>query len=536
MQTNVKYGCAILIGGLLAGLCGAGTVPFGGIQKKYIGHGWDLLAVTPAEVLAHAAAFDRTGLDGVTLMINVKLPDGRTISHTNIMNDGPWPRAQLANQIDIFRAIVKHPSLRESFISSWWAPQKRLAWTDDAAWANFASNMATVAWLAKEGGLRGILVDAEDYPRSRQYMIQTGDPAYDETAALARRRGAEVFRAIFKEYPDVTFLSFWMLSLSTRYCSAQQPMAAAKAQGDLWPWFVNGMLDVIPPTACFVDGNECAYHYEAAKKAFYQSACEQHTTALGLVAPENRAKYRAQLRAGFGLYLDSYINPTNSPWYFGPVDGSRLKHFTQNLAQATAAADSFVWVYGEKKAWVPWKNTARKRFDGCATWNETLPGFDDAMLGVKDPVELLHRRTEQVRTEGKFVNLVPATWPTWQDEKLPQGQMGKEGDGVFLASVSRGCHLVSVAGTPGELFGVRTKLKGVGGSATVYFQLNHSWQWDLPAVSVVFADGAPEAWRAGEALVRIPEGADRFVLQLGAHQRPGEKCWFKDVEVYRLNP
>ena len=47
------------------------------LRRKYIGHGWDLLAVTPEEVLAHADEFDRTGLDGVALMPRVTAPDGR---------------------------------------------------------------------------------------------------------------------------------------------------------------------------------------------------------------------------------------------------------------------------------------------------------------------------------------------------------------------------------------------------------------------------------------------------------------------------
>ena len=57
---------------------------------------------------------------------------------------------------------------------------------------------------------------------------------------------------------------------------------------------------------------------------------------------------------------DAYINPTNSHWYFGPVDGSRLGHFAQNLRQAVACAEDTVWIYGEKCAWVRWRGVASK--------------------------------------------------------------------------------------------------------------------------------------------------------------------------------
>lgn len=511
---------------------------FAPVRKKLVGHGWDLLAATPEEVLAHADAFDRTGLDGVTLMVSGTV-DGRRISHSTVMNDPPWPRERLKDKVAVFREIVKHPSLKESFISSWWAPRRRLAWNDDAAWGNFASNMATVAWMAKSGGLRGVLVDAEDYPRSAQYFLATNDAPYDVTARLARRRGAQVFGEIFREFPDVVFLSFWMLSLHPEYFSAANPMDAARAKGDLWPWFVNGMLDVMPPTARFVDGNEHAYRYEAEKGQFYRSACQQRTAALGLVAPENRQKYLAQLRAGFGLYLDSYVNPTNSPWYFGPVDGSRLAHFARNLAQAVDAADEYVWVYGEKKAWVPWKGTKSGRFDGRETWDGALPGFDDEMCGVKAPLELLRRRLAELGDGRAAANLAARAtrpWPVWQDERKPRGRSGAEGAAVFLAGVANGCHLVHVRGVrPGERHGVRLRMKGAGGSAVVYWQKDGRWQWQLPGVPVGFGPAGADGWRTGEAVMRVPEGADALVLQLAAHQRPEDKVSFDSVEIIRLS-
>ena len=535
MKISVLVAAVALLAALVSS---AGTTSFPPVRKKFIAHGWDMLAVTPEEVLAHAAEFDKTGIDGVTLMINDKLADGRRISHSRIMNDPPWPRDLLKDKIATFREIVKHPSLTESFISSWWAPRKRLSWEDDAAWANLATNMGTVAWLAKEGGLRGILVDAEDYPKTKQYDWQPGDPAYDDAAALARRRGAEVFSAIFREYPDITFLSFWMLSLHDVYFRSADPLAVAKAAGDLWPWFVNGMLDVMPPTARFVDGNEHAYRYEAEKGDFYRSACEQRVAALSLIAPENRAKYRAHQLAGFGLYLDSYVVPTNSTWYMGPLDGSRLNHFVRNLEQAAAAADEYVWVYGEKHAWIPWKGTKNPRFTKTGTWDEVLPGLNDEMLGVKDMRVHLHRRMDVLRAAGVLTNVVCdiQKWGRWQDEKLLQGRMEKDANGVALEGCGRGCHIAYVANVkPGARYGIQFRMKGEG-SSTVYWQRDRRWDWKLPGTPAVFGEPDAEGWRLGEALVRVPQGSNRLALQLGAHQRAGERVVFRDVAVYRLNP
>ncbi len=516
----------------------ARTAAFAPVKKKYIAHGWDLLWVSPKDVLANAEAFDDLAIDGVTLMINKKLANGRRISQESIMNDPRWPREELKDEIAVFREIVKHRSLKESFISSWWAPEKRLKWTDDAAWANFATNMATVAWLAKAGGLKGILVDAEDYPKTEQYFRQADDPPYEELAQLARRRGAEVFKAIFDEFPDAVILSFWMLTLHDAYFESAEPMAMAQSHGDVWPWFVNGMLDAMPPTARFVDGNEHAYLYKSEEKKFHRSACLQRTAAQGLVASENRQKYLAQLRAGFGLYLDSYINPTNSMWYLGPVDGSRLTHFAQNLTQATEAADEFVWIYGEKKTWIKWKNARSKRLQTMETWNEALPGFNDTLLRVKAPREYLRRQIPKLLKDGQAANLVHAVkrpWGTWRNEKKAQGTMGVEGTGVFLEGVGSGCHMIPIRGVkPGETYAVRMKMKGAGGSSVVYWQKNGRWQWQLPGYPVVFETGADDVWRTGEVLARVPEGATDLVLQLGAKQTPGQRVDFDAVEIVKI--
>ena len=71
MKTKIVFVAAALAAGWCAGADDCA------LRRKYIGHGWDLLAVTPEEVLAHADEFDRTGLDGVALMPRVTASDGR---------------------------------------------------------------------------------------------------------------------------------------------------------------------------------------------------------------------------------------------------------------------------------------------------------------------------------------------------------------------------------------------------------------------------------------------------------------------------
>ncbi|MBP5227220.1 MAG: hypothetical protein J6336_07535 [Kiritimatiellae bacterium] len=533
-------------------------------EKKFIGHGWDLLAVSPAEVLAHAEAFDKTALDGVTLCLKKVLPDGRHLAYSTIMNDPEWTEEAFADQIPIFRQIVSHPSLRESFLACFCAPNKRLAWQDDAAWARAVNNLAVLAGLAKKGGLRGVLIDHEDYPNSRQFFRIPTDPPFAETARLARQRGAQLMTAMTKSYPDMTFLSFWFLSMNRSLMDSDDPMAAAENASDVWPAFFNGMLDALPPTARLVDGDEHAYRYEASRNDFFVSAWYQRQGALKLVAPENWKKYREQVLTGFGLYLDVYINKEGDPWYFGPVNGSRLNHFEANVRQAAKVASEYVWVYGEKSPWIAWSGIGATKYEGKPSWEECLPGLAEAMVGAKDPKALLAMRLAALRTAGAMTNLavtvtapadaplppdgfrpdgLPRPWFCWQDENFAQGVFGidgKVGDGdtssLCMKGVGHGCFGFPLDGVkPGESYVVRFSAKGtVPTTANASWQKDGVWQWQIPSATLFLPPArTAEEWRRSESLVRIPEGVNRMVILLGAKQGPDDKTWFDDLQIYR---
>lgn len=63
-----------------------------------------------------------------------------------------------------------------------------------------------------------------------------------------------------------------LLTADSACTSSSDPVAYMEAKRDLWPSFVNGILDAIPPTAKIVDGNDnCGYRAEASKRDFYRS-------------------------------------------------------------------------------------------------------------------------------------------------------------------------------------------------------------------------------------------------------------------------
>ncbi len=545
--------------GMALCVCAGGALSDGVVQKRMIGHGWDLLSVRPVDVARNVDAWSQVPLDGVSLAVTKVTPDGAKIGYGSVMNDPAWDRAWFAEDVQTLRTCASR-TLTHNFLTTFWAPRKRLAWSDDAAWARFAHNIGVVAWLAREGRAKGILIDPEDYPGTRQYFRAAGDAPYAETAVLARERGAQVMRSIAAEYPDITLLSFWLLSLQPQYYDDESPCAAAADAGDLWPAFLNGMLDALPPGARLVDGDEHAYRCEASRNDFYLAAWRIQNRALALVEPANRAKYQTQVLTGFGLYVDMYTNPTNSPLYFGEQDGSRLNHLRNNFAQALDATQEYVWVYGEKMDWIKWTGTAREK---NPTWEERLPGFLATLERLRGPREWAARAVARRRDAGTLTNLIvngvcapaktegaevfrkgelPPKWWCWRHEKKRPGVFGTEtqkgcGDRFSLCAegVEEGCFGTSIATSPGREYALEVCGRGTAPSVGVGWKRGGTWDWSIPGASFRLGEPDGDGWRRTFGVVRVPDGADELVLMLGVRQATGERTWFDNAALYSLD-
>jgi hypothetical protein len=88
-------------------------------------------------------------------------------------------------------------------LSSGYAAQ--LNWFDDDRWRTVVNNFGVVAQLAAEGGVKGLILDPEDYnymlfkyPDQRQLL----DRPLEAYMAMARQRGREVMAAIVTHMPE----------------------------------------------------------------------------------------------------------------------------------------------------------------------------------------------------------------------------------------------------------------------------------------------------------------------------------------------
>ena len=143
-------------------------------RTKYVAFAWEFNSDSPEVLLRYADAFDKTPLDGVGINLRTStIVDGKRVrlNYYNFMHDPAWPKEAFAEQVPHLKELAKHRSMRHSFLSSLTAPYKhRISWTDDAEWARLAKSMRTVAWLAKESGLKGIKIDPEDYRKLKAVL------------------------------------------------------------------------------------------------------------------------------------------------------------------------------------------------------------------------------------------------------------------------------------------------------------------------------------------------------------------------------
>jgi len=482
---------------------------------KLIFHSWDTLDATPADILASADQIATCGSDGFSFTIKTTNAKGESLNSCYLMNGARWQWTDVSKFVPVLQELSKKPGLEWSMIHFWGMPKAHLALTDDAAWELAANNLAVLARLAKEGGLKGMVLDAEDYFETQQYVwVPERDPPWDESVALMRRRGAEFFGAAFAAFPDMDLVSFFFFMLSSYYGNTEaDPLITMRREKDLWPAFLNGLLDVLPPTARISDGDENAYHYEAAKNSFANAASRQMTGVLPLVAPENRAKYRAQNMIGFGFYLDGYVSPTNSAWYVPSVDGSRVTALDVNLRAALKASDGYIWLYGERHPFIAWSQhpgTSMGFWKGRKTWEAPLPGFRSVLEAATRPVDYVARRRAEALSDGSYTNLAANVQADTNGNVYASFDARTPAVWYALAFDMRGCGRASVTWT-GEAEGLDRRV-------------------DRAAFSAADANGV----RHGVLVVRVPPGAERFHVRLEGNTPARHAADFTDVELMQV--
>ena len=519
-------------------------------DKKYVAFGWEFRNLTPAHILAHADRFKDLPIDGVGIVLSAKNPKGGKFSQISITDDKPWVFEAFADQVPILKELVKKPGLKESFLQGYRAPIHRADWTDDEKWATIANNMAVVARIARESGIKGISIDHEDYRQQRQFYRRSTDLSYEECCRLARKRGRQVFEAVFKEHPSAVLLSFWVLTEDRSYFATRDPAALMRQKQDLWPSFVAGILDALPETGRLVEGDEHGYRYEYFDRDFHVGMVNAKKWGAMLLPEELRSKYASRVEQGYGQYLDLYTHPFDpkkrAKWSVGPIGGSRLEHFRRNLQDATDLASEYVWIWGEQYTWIDWEKDAKKNvsvgYD--KNWEDLLPGLSEMMHTVKGGDAAEARRLERLKSAGVVTNLLyrrrVKMWQPVKDSKgkpWPQGTLRViDGEIAECKGLRQGCFYCDIGGIkPGEKYAVGVRKRGSSANAGVTWGDPEGASYRTPSPQAIFGEPDADGWSEGMMYLTVPEGIDHLRLTFGAGwQDPDESVQFKDWCMYRL--
>ena len=512
--------------------------------KKLIFTGWDTGDLAPAEIVRNAEALYEAGADGVGIYPRLKEGKGPTKQASAINSGRVLSETDFEWMIPSLMEMSAKPGLSESMFRIGMSPKKRVDWRDDGFWAQVATNLSVVARVAKRGGLKGVITDFEDYWHQRQYFISKDDLSFDETCAFARRRGAETFGAMFRAFPEMTWLTYQFFSHEDCYRLAPDPVALMRERGDLYPAFFNGVLDAMPPGVKLVDGAE-RYRLRADNSGFLRQALHEFSGVLPLVAPENRAKYRAQLSISVGQYPDSYAwHVEKSGWYFGPVNGSRLAHFERNLAGALESCDEYVWLWGEHRTFVNWKNLDRRHWwdewwGAEASLDDALPGYADVLWGLKNPAKYVERRFAKGNVEDVLSKAREWEW-IGGGEKKKKGTISlEEVEGracrVFAGPMKDGSVNFTMKDVkPGEWYGATVEMKGVGGRLGAGWQKDGKWRYDKPGSKAEWSAPDADGWRRGFVLARVPDDVNTLNVGIGARLKDETKVLFANLRIAKL--
>ncbi len=538
--------------------------------KKLIATGWDM--ADSVRVRANLAQMEQRPFDGVVLRLEGRIDKTKRCLVRAAFVNKKWERAWFQHCVDNLRACT-FQRFTDNFVLIGANPGN-VDWFDDAGWAEIADHWRIAAWLAKQGGCRGLLFDPEPYtPPHAQFRYdaqpQCHQHTFDEYHEKARQRGRQVMQAVAAEYPDITIYSYFLNIVCKAATGRADPRRVLRTLGyGLLPAFIDGWLDAAPPAATFVDGCEMAYLF-SDEKQYLEAAVAIKGACQDLVSPENRATYRAQVQVSYGIYLDAYWNPKDSEWGRWYVPGEqepRVDSLRKNITAALNCADEYVWVYGEKFRWWPTPNRRVRE----KTWPEALPGIERILGFARDSIAHARRELARRTKEGTLSNVArngdfgsatatsntgapenwregraPAGWHTWQagDSKGTftwDREAGAAGKGsAKAAGVANGCFIQSHKATPGEVYVVRAvrRLEGRGDAWVRIRWQTAEGRWTAEIQDVmVYTDGSGDHWAELLGVAEVPETAGRLVILLGAGGQlsAADAAWFDDVQLYKL--
>ena len=224
-------------------------------------------------------------------------------------------------------------------------------WLSDSKWKIILENTRKVSKAVKLSKAKGVLFDPEYY-----YKNPDADPwkykaelynglTYQQVSAIVKKRGIQFIKALESEKPDIKVLSIWLFGLIVEQLK-HKPLEQI-GQALLLP-FVEGMLTGKGKKSVIIDGNESAYWYKTADQ-FFESGNMLRTKGKSLLPKTPKV---TSIQVAQCLYYDGIYDLLPHKKINSSLQ-EKEKWFSDNLYNALAATDEYVWLYAEKLNW--WK-------------------------------------------------------------------------------------------------------------------------------------------------------------------------------------
>jgi len=224
------------------------------------------------------------------------------------------------------------------------------------SWTTPLNNVNILAKTAKDGNLKGILLDAEMYEGSTIWDYESrpykNTYSLDQYKAQAKQRGRDVMTQLNAQYPGITIL------FPYAFAFVGNPNYSTY---DLLPSFVAGMIEQSDNTSSFHEIGEWAYGY--TKERDYANL---KSTVIANAVANVSSIYMYKYKFGFGKwpdYMSSYgdglhpqycwdTNINNADYganYYAPnYANSYTAGWEQSLCWAATHTDKYVWIYSER--------------------------------------------------------------------------------------------------------------------------------------------------------------------------------------------
>jgi hypothetical protein len=312
---------------------------------KLLFYGWGLPEVT--EAARRHDELDSGPLDGTAFVIPVD-PAAWQRGDRSTRNQLGWNvfgPVRLASQPmrDAIAPLsrLEWSKLRINFLPI--VPSSRdqddgFSWFDDARWEVILENWRTLISLARDAGLRGLVLDPEHYgARFFRYpeMVVRAPNTFGAYRDIVQARAATMMREARRLFPAMEIVALYGHSLARR-----DPLWLDDY--GLYPAFLDGLMEAAGPEFVLTDGYEFSYGFKSQVE-FERGQLEARQR--GLAVTRRPKEFRHFVRIGFGIWVDNEGTWNTSTFdrnYFSPAELSAA------LRAAKATTERYVWLYAQR--------------------------------------------------------------------------------------------------------------------------------------------------------------------------------------------